>query len=181
MHTPQPCSRREHWHPPNDILQLLAEYIQNQYTNPTDIYSPNCWQNISNKNIYNTGDQFAAKGPNLLGPIMPGPNLPGSNLPGPNLLPRGPICQTMANWAPKSAGPNLPPNRRGAQFSKNHLIYHQVAWSQKLFCLLSDNLLVKSLHKWGPSPVCLHNDQVSFTAIEGVDSRAVQKILDLLW
>ena len=23
----------------------------------------------------------------------------------------------MANWAPKSAGPNLPPNRRGAQFA----------------------------------------------------------------
>ena len=133
------------WHiSPNCWQNISNTNIQIQLTY---VYSPNCWQNISNTNIYNTGDQFAAKGPNLLGPIMPGPNLPGSNLPGPNLLPRGPICQTMANWAPKSAGPNLPPNRRGAQFSKNHLIYHQVAWSQKLFCLLSDNLLVKSLHK----------------------------------
>ena len=25
---------------------------------------------------------------------------------------KGPICQKMANWAPKSAGPNFPPNRR---------------------------------------------------------------------
>ena len=58
------------------------------------------------------GAQFAAKGPNL-----PGPNLPGPNLPPRGPICRGPICQKMANWAPKSAGPNLPPNRRGAQFA----------------------------------------------------------------
>ena len=67
------------------------------------------------------------QGPDLPGPNLPGPDLPPTNFPGPNLLPRGPICrgpicQKMANWAPKSAGPNLPPNRRGAQFALNPLV-----------------------------------------------------------
>ena len=36
------------------IPQVLAWYIQYQHIYSTDIYSPNCWQHISNTNIYRT-------------------------------------------------------------------------------------------------------------------------------
>ena len=36
---------------------------------------------------------------------------PGAQFATPTIS-KGPICQKMANWAPKSAGPNFPPNRR---------------------------------------------------------------------
>ena len=106
MHIPQPCSRREHWHPPNDLYPPIVGRIYPIpiYKNSTDIYFPNCWQNISNTNEYKTGAQFfgarfagaqfAAKGPNL-----PGPNLPGPNLPTRGPICRGPICRQGAQSA----------------------------------------------------------------------------------
>ena len=53
---------------------------------------------------------------NLLGPNLPGPDLPGPNLPGPHLAHQHFPGAQFAT-APKSVGPNLPPNRRGAQFA----------------------------------------------------------------
>ena len=45
------------------------------------------------------------------------PNLPLPDFRGPNLplqqFPRAQFAKKNANWAPKSAGPDLPPNRRG--------------------------------------------------------------------
>ena len=109
MHIPQPCSRREHWHPPNDIYPPIVGRIYPIpiYKNSTDIYFPNCWQNISNTNEYKTGAQFA--GARFAGAqfAAKGPNLPGPNLPGPNLPTRGPICR-----GPICRGPIC---RQGAQ------------------------------------------------------------------
>ena len=112
-------------------IYLIPEYIQYQYTYIFN-YSciPNCWQYISNTNIWNTeawfagakftikktepqfatnkfsGAQFAAKGPNLPGPDLPGPNLPGPDLPGPDLP--GPNLPGSNLPGPNLPGPNLP-------------------------------------------------------------------------
>ena len=100
--------------------------MQYQYINSNDIYFPNCWQNISNTNEYNTGAQFA-------GARFAGAQFAAK---GPNLPPRGPICRQGAQSAgaqfagaqsaakgPNLPGPNLPkngklgPKKCGAQFA----------------------------------------------------------------
>ena len=128
MHIPQPCSRREHWHPPNDIYPPIVGRIYPIpiYKNSTDIYFPNCWQNISNTNEYKTGAQFAgarfagaqfaAKGPNLPGPNLPGPNLPPSNFPGPN-LPHPKFSGAQSARAQFAGAPFAGAQSAGAQFA----------------------------------------------------------------
>ena len=87
------------------IPQLLAEYIQYQYINSTNMYSPIVGRiypiptdMLSQINIYlywiNTIYRIQIiLGPNLPGPDLPGPKLPQQNFQGPNLPPRGPICR----------------------------------------------------------------------------------------
>jgi len=49
------------------IAQVLAWYIQYQYIYSTDTYSPNCWQHISNINIY----MWLTCTPQIVGSISP--------------------------------------------------------------------------------------------------------------
>ena len=62
--------------------KLLAEYIQYQYINSTNIFSPIVY--IFNTNIWNRRAQFS--GVQFVGVQFATPNLPGPNL-------RGPICR----------------------------------------------------------------------------------------
>ena len=66
-----------------------------------------------------------------LGPfiiIIQGPNLPHQHFPWVQFA-GAQFAKKMANWAPKSAGPNLPPNQRGAQFPRTVFRCATILWS----------------------------------------------------